>query len=159
MTTVFADTASFSFARTQKAEEEIQSRSHGVAPRLRSVLIMADGKKPAGDLLNLALRTGIEAGVIKQLESDGFLARHALGEDFERTGPDLERARNHMLKALSGSLGFSGRRLHSKVKKAPDLPALCALYQDFYHAVKPLGPEAAHEARTGARTHLGIEEA
>lgn len=159
MTTVFSDTATFSFTRTPKADEEIQSRAHGIAPRLRSVLIMADGKKPASDFLDLAIKTGVEAGVIKQLESDGFLARHIFGEGLEQSGPDLERARSHMLSALSGSLGFSGRRLNSKVKKAPDLKSLSALYQDFYHAVKPLGPDAAHEARTGARKHLGIEEA
>lgn len=94
LSTVFADTATFSFTCTPKAEEEIQSRTHGVAPRLRSVLIMADGKKPASDLLDLALKTGIEAGVIKQLESDGFLARHAFGEGIERSGPDLTALRD-----------------------------------------------------------------
>ncbi|MFK7965914.1 MAG: hypothetical protein AB8C46_18295 [Burkholderiaceae bacterium] len=159
MSTVFEDARTFSFTRTQKADEEIQSRTHGVAPRLRSVLIMADGKKPASALLDLALQAGVEAGVIEQLESDGFLARHAIdGDSAQPSGPDLEGARSHMLKALSNGLGFSGRRLSSKVKKAPDLTKLCALYDDFYHAVKPLGPEAAQDARAMARQLLGIEE-
>ena len=59
-------------AKTAKGVEEIKSRAHGLAQKLRSLLIMVDGAATAGDLLaRLGDIPDIEAG-LQALVNQGF---------------------------------------------------------------------------------------
>jgi hypothetical protein len=74
-------------AKTAKGLDEIKSRTHGLAQKLRSILIMVDGTATAGDIL---ARFGgipdVEAA-LETLVGQGFV------EDADDLTARLERAR------------------------------------------------------------------
>ncbi len=68
-----SDLSSAVFAKTEVGQQEIQTRSLGLSPLVRRILVLADGKKNGGELAAfLPSADGIQA-VLKQLLSLGFL--------------------------------------------------------------------------------------
>jgi hypothetical protein len=60
-------------AKTAKGAEELKSRSHGLAQKLRSLLIMIDGTSTAGDLIaKFGGIPDVEAG-LQALADQGFV--------------------------------------------------------------------------------------
>ena len=60
-------------AKTAKGAEELKSRSHGLAQKLRSLLIMIDGTSSAGDLIaKFGGIPDVEAG-LQALADQGFV--------------------------------------------------------------------------------------
>lgn len=61
------------FDKTDKGREEIATRKHHLAPRLRSLLVMIDGKHPAEDLLQKVSGLGLTEQNLKELHEQGFI--------------------------------------------------------------------------------------
>lgn len=59
--------------KTPKGLDAIVRRAGGLSPRLRSVLIMVDGKRPAADFAHLAAGLGSPDALLAQLASGGFI--------------------------------------------------------------------------------------
>jgi hypothetical protein len=59
------------FRKTPKGVAEIETRAHRLAPRLRSALIMVDGRRSVDDLRGLILGQAEE--VLGALAQDGFI--------------------------------------------------------------------------------------
>jgi hypothetical protein len=59
------------FRKTPKGVAEIETRAHRLAPRLRSTLIMVDGRRSVDDLRGLILGQAEE--VLGALAQDGFI--------------------------------------------------------------------------------------
>jgi hypothetical protein len=61
------------FAKTDQGREALTSRPAGLGPRLRSLLIMVDGKRSVGDLDKLLGSEGAAAPLLDQLVEQGWI--------------------------------------------------------------------------------------
>lgn len=62
------------YAKTEKGVEEIRTRQHRLPQKLRSLLIMIDGAKPAAILIRQAASLGDVPGFLAELAQQGFIA-------------------------------------------------------------------------------------
>jgi hypothetical protein len=70
--------------KTDKGREEIASRKHGLAPRLRTLLVMIDGKHSQDDLLKQVSALGLTEQSVNELMDGGFVSFH---ESAPQTNP------------------------------------------------------------------------
>ena len=61
------------YTKTAKGQEAIATRSHSLAARMRSLLILVDGKRPQSALQALAAGFGDVPAMLAALQSDGFI--------------------------------------------------------------------------------------
>lgn len=61
------------YRKSGKGAEAIASRLHGLSPRLRSLLIVVDGKKTGQDLLKFAAHLGDADAMVTELIDGGFI--------------------------------------------------------------------------------------
>lgn len=63
------------FSKTDQGREALTSRPPGLGPRLRSLLIMVDGKRPVGEMDKLLGGEGSAAPLLEQLQASGWIAQ------------------------------------------------------------------------------------
>jgi hypothetical protein len=61
------------FVKTDQGRDALTSRPAGLGPRLRSLLIMVDGKRSVGDLDKLLGSDGAAAPLLEQLAAEGWI--------------------------------------------------------------------------------------
>lgn len=61
------------FIKTQKGREEIVTRKHGLALRLRALLVMIDGQHSTTSLLEKVSGLGLDEHSIEKLLEDGYI--------------------------------------------------------------------------------------
>lgn len=61
------------FVKTDQGREALTSRPPGLGPRLRSLLIMVDGKRPVAELDKLSGGEGSAAPLLEQLAAAGWV--------------------------------------------------------------------------------------
>jgi hypothetical protein len=131
------------YRKTAKGQTEIETRAHRLAPRLRSLLIMVDGKRSDADFAQLLPQA---ADALAALVEDGFIAEQARsaasapapaapapassapGRDTRSTavpGPaapaaQFEAMRRDVLRDLNDRLGPAGERMAIKLERARD---------------------------------------
>lgn len=64
---------SIAYRKSDKGAEAIASRLHGLSPRLRSLLIVVDGKKSGQDLLKFAANLGDADAMLAELVDGDFI--------------------------------------------------------------------------------------
>ena len=74
------------YRKTTKGGEAIAARLHGVVGRLRSLLILVDGKRSQTELAAIGSALGDVGQMLRQLESDGLI------ENLSGAAPALEAA-------------------------------------------------------------------
>jgi len=77
------------YAKTAKGAEEVRTRSAGLSPTARRVLIMVDGKRDENEL-RLVVRTGELEGVLATLVAQGLIEECGLAERPDATWGDDE---------------------------------------------------------------------
>jgi hypothetical protein len=156
------------FAKTPKGQEEIATKSGGLSPRVRRVLIMIDGKRSVDELRGMLQSDDLQH-TLGALEEDGYIAVASTtkGEPLPSitafgelpTTPDpvrFQQARNFMtntLNAFVGALGTSS--LLDRIEAAQSHEALRALYDEWYHAII-LSREGKREAEALRSTLLAV---
>lgn len=65
------------FVKTDQGRDALTSRPAGLGPRLRSLLIMVDGKRSVGDLDKLLGSDGAAAPLLEQLATEGWIESSA----------------------------------------------------------------------------------
>ena len=80
------DLSSAVFAKTELGQQEIQTRSLGLAPLVRRILVLADGKKNGGELAAFLPSAGEIQQVLQQLLSLGCLRAEAGSQPVARQG-------------------------------------------------------------------------
>jgi hypothetical protein len=137
------------FVKTPKGQHEVASKSGGLTPRVRRVLIMVDGKRTVDDLRALLLADDLQH-TLGLLEEDGYIAIVAssvAGEPLRSitafaalpATPDplrLQQARNFMsntLKVFVGSLGTTS--LLDRIERAESHLELRRYYDEWYLAI------------------------
>ncbi|MES2262869.1 MAG: hypothetical protein V4724_30470 [Pseudomonadota bacterium] len=63
------------YDKTAKGREEIATRVYRLAPRLRILLVMMDGKHTVGELLADVAGLGLDETAISDLLEEGFIVR------------------------------------------------------------------------------------
>jgi hypothetical protein len=66
------------YHKSAKGVEAIATRQHGLSPKLRSMLIMIDGKHSADDLFRLSQMSGDSEQLLGQLLEQGFIEAGAV---------------------------------------------------------------------------------
>jgi len=125
------------FRKTAKGVAEIETRAHRLAPRMRSLLILVDGRRDADDLKTLITQQAEET--LQALAEQGFI--EAVGETVKaaaaapaaaqpapdvaaRTTTDFEAMRRAAVRALNDTLGPSGESLAVRMEKTRSLQEL-----------------------------------
>lgn len=62
--------------KTEKGRNEIATRSHHLASRLRTLLLLVDGKTPLDNLLTTAAGLGMNRQHVQELIDQGFVTSH-----------------------------------------------------------------------------------
>jgi hypothetical protein len=68
----------FIFDKTDKGREEIITRKYRLASRLRSLLVLIDGKKTTRDLLQKVAGLGLDMQSLTDLLDGGFIENVAI---------------------------------------------------------------------------------
>ena len=145
------------FAKTAKGQEEMTTKSGGLSPRVRRVLIFVDGKRTVDELRGMLQSDDLQ-NTLGQLEEDGYIEVAGLTDTKGKAAPApaaplpsitafgelpatpdplrLQQARNFMINTLNtfvGSLGASS--LIDRLGEADGHAGLRALYDEWFHAM------------------------
>jgi DNA-binding transcriptional ArsR family regulator len=132
------------YRKTEKGQTEIATRAHRLAPRLRSALILVDGKRSDEELAKLIPAPA--DGVLASLQADGFIEALAAPATAAPVIPTasppsvaavvltLDETRRRAVRWLSDHLGPYADPLNlrlEKVKTAEELRAALLLAVSF----------------------------
>lgn len=132
---------------------EIETRAHKLPPRLRSLLIMVDGKRDAAALGSMAQQA---EQALAQLQEQGFI--ETVGESLPAPAPaaaappppkpaaDFETRRRNIVRALHDALGPDAETMAIKLERARKPEELQTLLQQALHIVGAMRGRAAGEA-------------
>lgn len=142
------------YKKTTKGQTEIETRANRLAPRLRSSLILVDGKRSADDLRPLiqsepdqVLATLLEEGYIEIVVSTPAAA--TAPETSEEAAPParkLDETKRMAVRFLSEHLGPSAETLAMKIERAhtaAELKPQLEMAEHFLRAGR--GPAVAQE--------------
>lgn len=157
--------------KTDKGREEIATRKYQLAPRLRTLLVLADGKHHTEDLLRKVAGLGLNAQSITELIESGFIqiaADPGSGTAPEDTPPLDTTALPQAIRAgimaegetqfsaiyhfynetIKSTIGLRGYGLQLKVERASGIQDFRDLRQAYLEAVlKAKGKEMARSLR------------
>jgi len=144
------------FAKTRKGQDEIATKSGDLSPRVRRVLIFADGKRSVDELRGMLQSDDLQH-TLGMLEEAGYIEVSGLTDAAGKSAPAplplapitafrelpaspdpvcLQQARNFMtntLKAFAGTLGNTS--LLDRIERAAGHAELRALHGEWYHAI------------------------
>ena len=126
------------YHKSGKGTEAIATRQHGLSPRLRSMLILIDGKRGFEELARLSQALGEIEQLLGQLLEDGFIEAAAPGAPAAAAAAkpvaaspavSLQDARRYAVRRLTDLLGPNAEELCLRIEGSRDL-------HDFQVAVK-----------------------
>jgi hypothetical protein len=136
--------ASSLYQKTRKGEEEIKNRQLKLPPKLRTMLILIDGKKSLAQLNALAAQLGAGGDYAVQLEGHGLISGGASAAppaaaspagpadgEFERFGT----ARRFMNETVVNALGMRSFFFVLKLEKCGTRAELATLLEDYGKAI------------------------
>ena len=146
------------FRKTAKGVAEIETRAHRLTPRMRSTLILVDGRRDAEDLSALVAQQTDE--MLSALAQQGFI--EAVGETLRApaaasAGPALvareptpalsiEIARRSTVRALNDELGPAAQTMTIRIERTRSLDELRPLLEQAVALVISARGRAAGEA-------------
>jgi hypothetical protein len=148
------------YRKTAKGLAEIETRVYRLAPRLRSVLIMVDGKRSDAELAQMLPQVG---EVLAALVQDDFIAEYARVSAAaatpaptpapERTvirgpQPGFDTMRRDLLRAFNDHVGPAGEGMAIRMEKARNETEFRALLPSAVQLVATLQGRDAAEAFT-----------
>jgi hypothetical protein len=149
------------YRKTAKGLAELETRVYRLAPRLRSVLIMIDGKRSDGELMALVPQAGealaalVQEGFISEYTRPGTVvppaaAPPAAGERTVIRGqkPSFEAMRRNLLRAFDEYAGPAGEALAQKLEAARSETEFRALLPAAVQLVAALKGRPAADAFT-----------
>lgn len=173
------------YDKTEKGREEILSRKYQIATRLRSLLVMVDGKHNRQQLLEKVAGLGINETHLDELINSGFIegktqsdalvseaeaapapviaqTEQASSAQLTETTPQLSDSERFQAiyqfytETIKANLGLRGFTLQLKVEKAANLDDFRELRTTYLEAViKAKGREMARALRDRLDSLLG----
>jgi hypothetical protein len=175
------------FDKTDKGREEIATRMHHLAPRLRTLLVLVDGKQSGDELLKKVAGIGVNVEGITELLNAGFIQESVPAapvtpaaelpvlpatsapsaepapteETILPTGQSQYEAIYHFFtETIKSTIGLRGYGLQLKVEKALTVEEFRALRQPYLDAVlKARGSEMERSLRSRLDQLLYLGEA
>lgn len=153
------------FDKTDKGREEISTRKYQLAPRMRTLLVLVDGKQPKDELLKKVTGIGLSEESIDELVNGGFIQEIASSAPVvappaqelakTETGSVLLEGQNQYqsiyqfyTETIKSTIGLRGYALQLKVEKASSIEELRELRKPYLEAVlKAKGNEMARSLR------------
>ena len=146
------------FDKTDKGREEIISRRFRLASRLRTLLVLVDGKHASDDILSKVSSLGLNQASIDELEQQGFIQRQGMpppvsaavaADTGPLTAPVLEETQNSQINSvelfqvlydfytatIKQNLGLRGYNIQFIVERATTLQDFYALRAPFLDAI------------------------
>jgi len=137
------------YVKTPKGIEELNSRSHGLPPRARQVLILLDGKRDGDDIAEM-LPDGESEALLTKLIDGGFVVplRQESEEEsvsgkpaarVERPENDVERfemAMNFMRNTVNTFLGGMGSGFVNQINKCTTFEELRQHFGSWREAIE-----------------------
>ncbi len=140
------------YTKTEKGRQEIQTRQFKLAPPLRTLLVMTDGRTRAGELIKQVAALGVNSESIDKLEAEGFIALaqpapaarqqpvpQAPAAPPTEAGSETERffvAQRFMNESSVNASGLRSFMLTLKLEKSNSLVDLRALLPDYIHLIE-----------------------
>jgi hypothetical protein len=162
------------YAKTPAGSEEVRSRKMKLAPKLRTMLILVDGRKPVDALRDEVAACGMPSDCIEQLESLG-LVRPVAGDgapqgpavrDNTRPGASaagadplarFRMAQQFMNDTAVNALGIKAFFFSLKLERCATLDDLKELVEPYHAAIaKGSGPAEADVLTRRVREMLGM---
>jgi hypothetical protein len=142
------------YAKTDEGVRELKERKLNLPIALRSLLIMIDGNRTVGEVLERARALRVDASTFSALERAGLIAKRfsAPSVDDEkapapRSEDEVERfiaAQQQLSALINEHLGFRGYLMMMRLQRAENLRDLHDFLPDFAQAlVKRMGVGAA----------------
>src|SRR4029450_5959721 len=143
------------YAKTDQGVRELKERKLNLPIALRSVLIMIDGSRTVGEVLERARSLHVDESAVAALERAGLIAKRfgapSVAETAEAPAPrsedEVERfiaAQQQLSDLINRHLGFRGYLMMMRLQRAENLRDLHDFLPDFATAlVKRIGLEAA----------------
>ena len=144
------------YDKTAKGREEIATRKHQLAPRLRTLLVLIDGRKTEEELLRNVAGLGLTAGALTELLAGEFIVLStsyvSLAEAPAAAPPEPEPEQvkqpvaaqvqqfqslyNFFNKTIKSTIGLRGFTLQLKVEKASSVDDFRELRMPYLEAVQ-----------------------
>jgi len=142
------------YAKTDEGVRELKERKLNLPIALRSLLIMIDGNRTVGEVLERSRALRVDASTFSALERAGLIAKRfsAPSVDDEkapapRSEDEVERfiaAQQQLSALINEHLGFRGYLMMMRLQRAENLRDLHDFLPDFAQAlVKRMGVGAA----------------
>ena len=167
------------YDKTAKGKEEIAMRKYQLAPRLRTLLVLIDGRRTEEELLRNVAGLGLDANALAELLEHGYivlatsyaslaeepgLAELSLAEPAPaaQSAPTAQIAQFQSIydfynKTIKNTIGLRGFTLQLKVEKASSVADLRELRHPYIEAVqKARGSETAAALARQLDQLLGI---
>ena len=129
------------YNKTDKGREEIAARTFGLPSRMRTLLVMIDGRHPMEELLPKVTGLGLDASAVAELLAQGFIEE---GEALppppvlpteQELAAQYAQARAFYERTIEPTLGSRGQVLHAKLEAAQTLEDLKAMRITFFEMV------------------------
>jgi hypothetical protein len=108
-------------SKTAKGLDEIATRKYKLEQRLRSLLIVVNGKATAGELVEMFAQAGDITPRLEKLIAEGFVAEAAGAAG---AAGNFEATRSELSRALSDALGPAGDAVCIKLEECDSMQEL-----------------------------------
>ena len=126
--------------KTEKGVEEVKTHAQGLEPRLRSLLIVVNGKATGVDLIKQFERLGNVQPMLERLIAEGFVR-----EASAAASADFKEVRLQLSHALTDALGPAGDAIALELEGCKSMDALRAFVQEKRPSLEgALGPRVAN---------------
>lgn len=167
--------------KTDKGREEVRTRQSKLPAKSRMLLMLADGRVGASQLVEKGKALGLDASAVQQLLDEGFieLFSDAAAAQAAQTAPAAEskagqaqgggeadaselrfrryrEARGFMTQSIGAALGLKAFMFTLRIERTANMEDLAALYDDYVKAMtKELGESGAKMFASHMRGLLG----
>lgn len=125
--------------KTEKGVAEIKTHAQGLEPRLRTLLIVVNGKTTSADLVKQFERVGNVRPMLERLIAEGFVREVAAVAKV-----DFKEARLQLSHALTDAMGPAGDAIALQLEGCKSMDALRAFVEERRPSLEgALGPRIA----------------
>lgn len=126
--------------KTEKGFDEIKTRGQGLEQRLRTLLIVVNGKTTGADLVKQFAQLGDVQPALERLIAEGYVREAPVS-----TVVDFKGIRLQLSHALTDAIGPAGDAIALQLEKCKSADALCAFIEERRPALKgAFGPRIAN---------------
>ena len=128
------------YVKTDKGQQEVQSRAFGLPLRSRTLLIMVDGRSTAGTIIEKGKVAGNPAAyaAMQDLETQGFIVAASAGAPPESGPPErsLASVRRYAIAQMRALPGPHGPAFVERLESAADRGTLMTMLERCRNAVQ-----------------------